>query len=166
MPKNKKYRSKKREGLEGVIGQTKSEVSRRADAVVRADTSMDLRNSGTSLARDSNTAPDSKEQNPKNETYASTYAALIDKHLLNKRSVYSIVALLAMGWLFLQDNGSGHITDWKDLLWTAEKCTVWFVLFHAAMSTQWAYNKITRSLFRIRRRQANAHGTWLVFSGR
>ena len=70
------------------------------------------------------------------QPYAGTYATLLDKYLLSNKGslpiiqIALIIIVIACGWIFVQDNGSGSFRqgDWSAILWYLEKCAALVLL--------------------------------------
>jgi hypothetical protein len=84
------------------------------------------------------------------ESYAGSYAALLDKHLFSGKrqlpvsQIAFILLALAIGWIFIQDNSSGtfKLNDWSAIFWTIQKCLVLAGVFFVLFLAQFVLNKI------------------------
>ena len=72
--------------------------------------------------------PSGEEQ----EQYVGNLAALIDKYLryiVPCRGIPFGIMLVVMGLIFIQDNKAGRLTNWENLIWTAQKCSFPMALY-------------------------------------
>lgn len=81
------------------------------------------------LKGDSTSAPRLGERDNEEVEYASSYPALLDKYAFSKWPFSKIVVLVILGWIVIQDNGAGKLTNWQGVLWTLQKLGVFLGLF-------------------------------------
>lgn len=87
---------------------------------------------GPAFNKDATNAPEIGEEEEASDQYAQTYPALIDKHLLSRKSIYAffIIAILFIsGFIFIQDNGANKLNEWRDIWWSIQKCSFLWLLF-------------------------------------
>lgn len=68
-----------------------------------------------------------ESDNGKNEEYAQSTAALIDKRVFSGKGFPFIVILIIMGFIFVQDNES--LKNWRDIWWSIQKCSFFLLLY-------------------------------------
>lgn len=92
------------------------------------------------LSADATNAPTLGEEDQKDKTYVESYAGLLDKHILSKgESILFFFSIFVIGYIFIQDNGSGALKDWNGLFWTLKKVGVIFACFVGAQILQKIY---------------------------
>lgn len=85
-------------------------------------------NMRTGLNRNGTGAPIIGESDDgKNEEYAQSTAALIDKRVFSGKGIPFIVILIIMGFIFVQDNKS--LKNWNDIWWSIQKCSFFLLLY-------------------------------------
>ena len=96
---------------------------------VSGDSNPDMK---SGFNRDGTVAPEIGEDEEKKEQYSQTAAALLDKHLLSGKSIYAlfvIVILSISGFIFIQDNNANKLNEWRDIWWSIQKCSFFWLLF-------------------------------------
>jgi|GEM_PF-3308508 len=97
---------------------------------------------------DATSATNIEEEETK-ESYAGSYAALIDKHLFSGKrqlpvsQIAFILLAIAIGWIFIQDNSKGLFdqNNWSAIFWTFKKCLVLACVFFILFLIQFILNK-------------------------
>lgn len=95
------------------------------------------------------TSTSNPAENDAEETYAGSYAALLDKHLFSGKrqlpvsQIAFILLAVAIGWIFIQDNSSGafKLDDWSAIFWTIQKCIALAAVFFVLFLAQFVLNK-------------------------
>ena len=83
------------------------------------------RNRGNGLAIDATVAPYIGET--EEQEYVATYAGLLEKYLLSGKTIPFILIIAITGWIFIQDNGAGNLTNWHAIFWTIQKCLFFII---------------------------------------
>jgi len=83
------------------------------------------RNRRNGLAIDATVAPDIGEM--EEQEYVATYAGLLEKYVLSGKTIPFILIVAISGWIFIQDNGAGKLTNWHAIFWTIQKCLFFIV---------------------------------------
>jgi hypothetical protein len=76
----------------------------------------------------------------KDEQYVNTFAAFADKYLqyiLSGKKIPSVIVLVVIGVIFMQDNRAGTLQDWPSLLWTVQKCSFFVGLYGIYRFISW-----------------------------
>lgn len=102
----------------------------------------------TGYDKEQTTAPEIGVEE-ESEQYAQSTAELIDKRVFSGKSIPFIVILIIMGIIFVQDNNAKILNNWKDILWSIQKCLFFvflYVLFllskWISRGISWCYNKL------------------------
>lgn len=95
------------------------------------------------LSRDSTNAPKIGEPTKEQEPFAESHAALIDKYVLSRHSIYFILVMGIIGYVFVQDNGAGKLTSWQGIWWTIQKSGILLGLLFFILLCQYLYNKFS-----------------------
>lgn len=106
------------------------------------DSSLDTPSSGFWVEQDSTSAPEIGKSQEEEETLAGSQWALIDKHIFGKKTLPFAVIAIVLGWIIIQDNGAGELTDWNSIFWTIQKCGIIIALYLIVSLLQWIYQKI------------------------
>lgn len=141
-------KKKKRKAQEILRPPASSEETIHANATLGPEASEEP----STVARyfpDATTSSDLSEEEP-DESFAGSYAALLDKHLFSGKrqlpvsQIAFILLALAIGWIFIQDNSSGFfkLDDWSAIIWTIKKCLVLAAVFFVLFLAQFVLNKI------------------------
>lgn len=101
-------------------------------------------NNDTILNRDSTTAPKIGEQEDERGKYAESYAALLDKYALSKLPLSKILIFIILGWVIIQDNGAGKLSDWQGMLWTLKKLGVFLAVLCSLSVGHYVYQRIIK----------------------
>ena len=123
------------------IKEISSSPSFNPDATVPLDESLETTTSGQWLSEDPTRSPHIGEETDESAPYAESHAALIDKYVLSRHSIHFVIALGIIGFIFIQDNGAGKLTNWNELLWTLQKSGVIFLLVCLILFLQHLYKK-------------------------
>jgi len=111
------------------------------DASLEVPTGMGL------LSRDTTSAPEIGEEEAREQAFAPSSVALLDKYLLSKLSVEQsifVAGLAVCGWIFIQDNGANRLNDWNTVIWTVQKSAVVLSIALLAMGILWLYKRFTK----------------------
>ena len=120
---------------------TSSEPDIHPNATVGPEASLGRATGSAWIHRDTTSAPEIGEEERSGTGYAQSASALIDKYVLSRDFVPFALVAVGIGWIFLQDNGSGLLKTWQDLLWTLQKCGVLLAIFIVILFLQWGYKK-------------------------
>jgi hypothetical protein len=85
--------------------------------------------------------------NARSHQYVTTFAALTDKYLqyiFSGEKIPSVIVLIVMGWTFVQDNQAGRLDNWWSILWTAQKCSFFMVLYIVYRLIAWLARRVMR----------------------
>ena len=93
---------------------------------------------------DSTVAPKFTDEYESGESYATSGAALLDKYLLSRQPLLLIIGFIAIGWIFIQDNGAGKLTDWKGVIWTLQKSGILILLVIVVFVIDWLHKKFMK----------------------
>lgn len=116
-----------------------------APAFTSASPSLHATAASSGLSRgDSTSAPRLGEPDEGDIKYATSYPALLDKYAFSKWPVSKILILAIMGWIFIQDNGSGKLANWPGVLWTLQKLGIFLLLFLLVSLAYWVYQKLLK----------------------
>ena len=96
------------------------------------------------ITKDSTNAPEIGENSEISEPYAQTQAALFDKYVFSPKIIPFAIVMVFIGWIFVQDNGAGKLTNWKDVFWTIQKCGVVIGIYIIITPIQWLINKLAK----------------------
>lgn len=102
-----------------------------------------VRTSG-SWALPSGSTTDAEEQEEAVSPLATTFPALVDKHVfarLSARGIFVLLWLALMGVIIWKDNSTG-LTDWPELRWTLTKCALITGFFIAAGGLMWLFMSV------------------------
>ena len=79
------------------------------------------------LSEDNTSAPEIGEETVDNESFASSYPELIDKHIFSQKNIRPIALflglLILLIFIFIQDNEAGLLSDFQGVLWSIKKCS-------------------------------------------
>lgn len=81
------------------------------------------------IPEDSTSVPEIGEESETAEPLAGSQWALIDKYIIRKKLIHFVIVIIVIGWIIIQDNGAGKLTDWKAIWWTLQKCFVFLGLY-------------------------------------
>ena len=104
--------------------------------------SLESAASGQWLSRDSTNAPEIGEASEEQEQYAQSYPALIEKYVFSKHFIPFLLALMVIGFIFIQDNAAGKLTSWNELWWTIQKSGILLGIFLCILFCQFLYKKM------------------------
>lgn len=141
MAKKKKKKTIPRKVITVPKEEISSSPSYNPDATVSLDESLESSTSRQWLSEDATSSPKIGEKTEESAPYAESHAALIDKYLLSRHSIAFVLALCIIGYMFIQDNGAGKLTNWHELWWTIKKSGIVFLLFCLGLLFQHFYKK-------------------------
>ena len=141
MAKKKKKKTIPRKVITVPIEEISSSPSYNPDATVSLDESLESSTSGQWLSEDPTSSPKIGEETEELTPYAESHAALIDKYVLSRHSIPFVLALCIIGYMFIQDNGAGKLTNWNELFWTIQKSGILLSLFLLILFLQILYKK-------------------------
>lgn len=113
------------------------------NATLTPDASLVSSTDAQWIQRDSTNAPKIGEQSEEQIPYAGSYAALIDKYLLSKYSIPFVIAIILIGWVFIQDNAAGKLINWQGIFWTIQKSGIILGIIFVILFFQFLYGKIS-----------------------
>ena len=94
-------------------------------ATLGPNSSLNVSTNALLLPRDSTNAPLIGEESARKDVSTqSSWPYLVEKHLLSKQSIYSIITILVISYIFIQDNDAGKLSNWDGIFWTIKKSTV------------------------------------------
>ena len=98
------------------------------------------------LPQDSTSAPSIGEESESSEPFAQSQWALIDKYIIQKKLIPFplIIIILVCGWIIIQDNGAGKLSDWKSIWWTIQKCFAVVIIITVIPLVLWLLKKILK----------------------
>ena len=67
---------------------------------------------------------------------------MIDKYLFSRYSVPFVLMLAVIGYIFIQDNGAGKLTNWPGIWWTLQKSGILLGLLFLILFFQFLYDRI------------------------
>lgn len=123
--------------------ETSSSLIVHPNATLTPDASLEPQTTETWLSRDSTNAPRIGEESEEREQYAESQAALIDKYILSRHSVPFVLAIIAIGYIFTQDNGAGKLTDWEGIWWAVQKSGILVGIIFLLLFFQYLYKKVS-----------------------
>lgn len=142
---SKKKKRKVRHGIPRPIREIAStEATPYPDVTSGPEASMERLSTESWIPQDSTNVPEIGEESEAAEPLAESQWALIDKYVLRKKLIPFVLAILVIGWMIIQDNGAGKLTDWKAVWWTLQKCFVVLALYSFIVFIQW----ILQTLFK------------------
>jgi hypothetical protein len=122
--------------------ETSSSLIVHPNATLTPDASLETQTTGQWLSRDSTNAPKIGEESEEQERYAGSQAALIDKYILSRHSVPFVLAIIVIGYIFIQDNGAGKLTNWEGIWWAVQKSGILAGIICVLLIFQYLYKKI------------------------
>ena len=122
--------------------ETSSSLIVHPNATLAPDASLETPTTGQWLSRDSTNAPKIGEEPEEQERYVGSQAALIDKYILSRHSVPFILAIIVIGYIFIQDNGAGKLTNWEGVWWAVQKSGILAGIICMLLIFQYFYRKI------------------------
>jgi len=129
--KKKKRRLKPHKKVFVPTEETDSSPTIHPKATLTPDASLEEQTTWLSLSADSTNAPTIGEDVEDSEAYASSSAALLDKYVLSrlgKEVIPFILVVGIIGYIVIQDNGAGRISNFEQLIWTVKKCGIVLLL--------------------------------------
>jgi len=112
------------------------------NATLTPDASLESPTSGQWLSGDSTSAPKIGEESDEEEQYAQSYPALIEKYILSRHFIAFLLALVLIGYVFIQDNAAGNLKNWDGIWWTIQKSGILLALLLSVLLCQFLYKKI------------------------
>ncbi len=142
MAKRKKQKSYIKPKIQSQIEQASSEGAIHPNATLGPDSSLNQPSTVYWIEGDSTNAPEIGKESESKESYAQSQWALVDKHVFGKKILPFTLVVILIGWILIQDNGAGKLTNWSGMFWTVQKCGVIIGLFLIILFIQWIYQKI------------------------
>jgi len=123
--------------------ETSSSPPLHPNATLTPDASLEPQTTETWLSRDSTNAPRIGEESEEREEYAGSQAALIDKYILSRHSAPFVLAIMVIGYIFIQDNGAGKLTNWEGIWWAVQKSGILAGIIFLLLFCQFLYRRIS-----------------------
>jgi hypothetical protein len=123
--------------------ETSSSLIVHPNATLTPDASLETRTTGQWLSRDSTNAPKIGEESEEQERYAQSQAALLDKYVLSRHTAPFILAIIAIGYIFIQDHGAGKLTNWEGIWWAVQKSGILVGIIFLLLFFQYLYKKVS-----------------------
>lgn len=142
MAKRKKRKSHPKLIIRPIPETTSTEVSIHPNATLGPDASLEQPSTGEWVAQDSTSAPEIGKESEATESYAGSEWALVDKYIFGGKLIPFALVVIVIGWIIIQDNGAGELTDWNAIWWTIQKCSVVMGLYGVILLIQCLYQKI------------------------
>lgn len=141
----RKIEKKKRIPQKAIIipeRETSSSLVVHPNATLTPDASLETQTTGQWLSRDSTSAPKIGEESEEQGRYAQSQAALLDKYVLSRHTAPFILAIMAIGGIFIQDNGAGKLANWEGIWWAVQKSGSLVVIILLLLFLQYLYKKV------------------------
>jgi hypothetical protein len=123
--------------------ETSSSLIIHPNATLSPYASLETQTTGHLLSRDSTNAPKIGEESEEQIPYAQSQAALLDKYVLSRHSFPFILAIIVIGYIFIQDNGAGKLTNWDGIWWAVQKSGILACIIFALLFFQYLYKKVS-----------------------
>lgn len=144
MSKKKKLYPKSHEKVSAVAS---SESDIHPNATLGPDASLENSTTGYWTIGDSTSAPMIGEEEESREPYARSHSELLDKYVMSRfdrKSIPFLIVMIAICFIFIQDNGAGRLSNWDDIKWFILKSGVILGIGILILGIQWIYKKITK----------------------
>jgi len=112
------------------------------NATLTPEASLESPTSAQWLPGDSTSAPKIAEESDEEEQYAQSYPALIEKYILSRHFIPFLLAIVLIGYVFIQDNAAGNLRNWSGIWWTIQKSGILLALLLVVLLCQFLYKKI------------------------
>lgn len=154
MSKRGNLYSKTQKRAPSVSDVASSESDIHPNATLGPDASLESPTTKMWTTKDSTSAPEIGEKEIQ-EPYAKSHSELIDKYVMSRfdrKSIFFLIAILVIGYIFTQDNGAGKLSNWNDIRWFLLKSGIFLVLVLVLVllisSIQWIYMKLCKLIKR------------------
>lgn len=146
MAKRKKIPSISYKKFHPVSETISSEIEVNSNATLGPDASLENSTTGSWIPGDSTNAPEIGEEESR-EQYAKSHSELFDKYIMSqfgRKSIPFLIVIAVIGYIFIQDNGAGRLSDWNDISWFILKSGVVLGVVLVILGIQWIYKKISK----------------------
>lgn len=139
----KRRRRKYRPGVPHPIRDVTSTEASTYPDITSSPEALDTKPSTEQLILDDSTSvPEIGGETEAPEPLAESQWALIDKYIIRKKLIHFVIVMIVIGWIIIQDNSAGKLTDWKAIWWTLKKCFVILGLYGFIFLIKGVWQKI------------------------
>jgi hypothetical protein len=147
----KKRKTSKRErhfAAQAATEVASSEPGVHPDATLGPDASFETPSTERWMARDSTSVGEEELEAPgapAQSQWELVYRILSSRSLL--WTVLTLVFIVFIGWIIVQDNAEGKLSDWSGIVWEVQKCAVFTALFIVLLAVLFAIQWLHRKVF-------------------